>query len=64
MNKIVISLVIIIILIFSGFIIGKFFDVGLAYYIPFLLWFVALCIFNMFLDEGHVNIYLKPTNKT
>jgi len=61
MYKIVISLVIITILIFSGFIMGKFFDIGLAYYIPFLLWFVALCIFNMFLDEGHVNIYLKPT---
>jgi len=59
MNNIIVSFVIMLIIILSGYLIGKFFDVGLQYFMPFLLWLLALCIFNMFLDKQHVNIYMK-----
>jgi hypothetical protein len=61
MNNIGFSLLIITILIISGYLIGNFFGIGLEYYMPFLLWLIALCIFNMFLDKQHVNIYMKNT---
>ena len=59
MNNIAVSFLIIFILLVSGSLIGKFFDISLIYYMPFLLWLVGLCIFNMFLDKQHVNIYIK-----
>jgi hypothetical protein len=61
MNNIGFSLLIMTILIISGYLIGNFFGIGLEYYMPFLLWLIALCIFNMFLDKQHVNIYMKNT---
>ena len=63
MNNIAVSFLIIFILIISGSLIGKFFDISLIYYMPFLLWLVGLCIFNMFLDKQHVNIYLKDSKQ-
>jgi hypothetical protein len=59
MNNIGLSFLFMFILILSGYLIGKFFDISLEYYMPFLLWLLALCIFNMFLDKQHVNIYMK-----
>jgi hypothetical protein len=59
MNNITLSFLIMFILILSGYLIGKFFDISLEYYMPFLLWLLALCIFNMVLDKQHVNVYLK-----
>jgi hypothetical protein len=44
---------------FSGYLIGNFFGVGLEYYMPFLVWLLALCVFNMFLDKNHVNVYIE-----
>ena len=63
MNNIAVSFLIIFILLVSGSLIGKFFDISLIYYMPFLLWLVGLCIFNMFLDKQHVNIYMKDTKE-
>ena len=51
MNNIGFSLLIMTILIISGYLIGNFFGIGLEYYMPFLLWLIALCIFNMFLQR-------------
>ena len=62
-NNIVISLVLMIVLMFSGYLIGNFFGVGLEYYMPFLVWLLALCVFNIFLDKKHVNVYLKEEAK-
>jgi len=53
------SLGLMFVLLLSGFLIGKFFDVRMEYYMPFLVWLLALCIFNIFLDKQHVNKYLK-----
>ena len=38
---------------------GAFFGIKIEYYMPFLLWLLALCVFNMFLNQQHVNIYLE-----
>ena len=58
-NNIVISFGLIFILIISGYSIGTFFGIKIEYYLPFLLWLLALCVFNMFLNQQHVNIYLE-----
>ena len=58
-TNIVISLVLMFLLIFSGYLIGNFFGIGLEYYMPFLVWLLALCVFNIFLDKNHVNVYIE-----
>ena len=58
-KNIIISVSLMLILIFSGYLIGTFFSIGLEYYMPFLIWLLALCVFNIFLDKKHVNLYLK-----
>lgn len=58
-TNIVISLVSMFLLIFSGYLIGNFFGIGLEYYMPFLVWLLALCVFNIFLDKNHVNVYIE-----
>ena len=50
------------ILVVSGYLISTFFDLEMAYYMPYLLWLLGLCVFNMFLDKSHINIYTKKTN--
>jgi hypothetical protein len=58
-KNVIISVSLMLVLIFSGYLIGSFFSIGLEYYMPFLIWLLALCIFNIFLDKKHVNVYLK-----
>ena len=58
-KNIIMSLSLMLVLIFSGYLIGTFFGVSLEYYMPFLIWLLALCIFNIFLDKNHVNVYLQ-----
>ena len=58
-KNIVLSLSLMLILIFSGYLIGTFFSIGLEYYMPFLVWLLALCVFNIFLDKNHVNVYIE-----
>jgi len=61
MNKYFVSFSTISVLLVCGYAIGQFSGLSLEYYMPVLLWFLALCIFYMFLDGKHVNIYLKTT---
>lgn len=58
-KNIIMSLSLMLVLIFSGYLIGTFFGVSLEYYMPFLIWLLALCIFNIFLDKKHINVYLQ-----
>lgn len=62
LSNVGLSLIGMLILIISGYLISTFFDLEMAYYMPYLLWLLGLCIFNMFLDKSHVNIYAKKTN--
>jgi hypothetical protein len=38
---------------------GSFFDVDEKFYVPFMVWFIALFLFNMFLEKQHINIFMK-----
>ena len=64
LSNITISLILIFILIISGYLISSFFDLEIAYYMPYVLWLLGLVIFNMFLDKHHVNIYKKKTKES
>ena len=64
LSNITISLILIFILIISGYLISAFFDLEIAYYMPYILWLLGLVIFNMFLDKQHVNIYKKKQNES
>ena len=57
MNTIIINIVLIGLITIVGKIFGNFFDVPISYYMPIVIWFVALCLFNMFLEKDHVNIF-------
>ena len=59
LSNIGLSLIGMLILIVSGYLISSFFDLEMAYYMPYILWLLGLCIFNMFLDKSHINIYSK-----
>ena len=61
LSNITLSIIVMFILIVAGYLISAFFDLEIQYYMPYLLWFLALCIFNMFLDKTHVNIYDKKS---
>ena len=62
LSNVSLSIIGMLILIISGYLISTFFDLEMAYYMPYLLWLLGLCVFNMFLDKSHVNIYTKKTN--
>jgi hypothetical protein len=62
LSNVALSVLGMLILVVSGYLISSFFDLEMAYYMPYLLWFLGLCVFNMFLDKSHVNIYTKKTN--
>lgn len=57
MNTIIINIVLIGLITIVGKIFGNFFDIPISYYMPIVIWFVALCLFNMFLEKDHVNIF-------
>ena len=59
LKTILISFGFMFILIIAGTAIGDFFDIGHLYYIPFIMWRVALTIFNLILLKTRENIYLK-----
>ena len=59
MNHILLSIILIFFLTLIISLIGNFFDIDQLYYVPFILWFVALCIMNMFLEKNHENIFMK-----
>ena len=59
LSNVALSLIGMLILIVSGYLISSFFDLEMAYYMPYILWLLGLCIFNMFLDKSHINIYSK-----
>jgi len=61
LSNVTLTLICMCVLVLSGYLISVFFDLELHNYMPYLLWLLALCTFNMFLDQQHVNIYTKKT---
>ena len=46
------------ILIITGSLLGKFFDIPQHIFMPFIIWGMALCIFNLFLEKNHENVFM------
>ena len=59
MNRILITFVLMIFIIVVGGLIGNFFDLESEYYMPYLCWGIALCIFSLILNNNYENIYLQ-----
>tara|TARA_B100000214_G_C23817012_1_gene557813 strand:- start:624 stop:812 length:189 start_codon:yes stop_codon:yes gene_type:complete len=59
MNNILVSFGLIFILVSVGSLIGNFFDMESYTYFPYIIWGVALCIFNLLLEKKHENIFIK-----
>ena len=64
LKTILISFGFMFILIITGTAIGDFFDIGHLYYIPFIMWAIALTIFNLILSKLNINIYLKDIEES
>ena len=64
LSNITLTLICMCVLVLSGYLISVFFDLELYNYMPYLLWLLALCIFNMVLDQQHVNIYTKKAKNS
>ena len=59
MNKILTSFIGIIVFTSIMSLLGKFFDIDPMYYIPFMMWIIAIFVFNMFLDKETSNLFMK-----
>ena len=47
-SNITLTLVLMFVLILSGYLISAFFDLEIQYYMPYILWMLGLCCFNIF----------------
>jgi len=59
MNKFLTSLIGIIVFTSIMSLLGKFFDIDPMYYIPFMMWIIAIFVFNMFLDKETSNLFMQ-----
>ena len=59
MNKFLLSIGGIIFITTVSSLLGSFFDIQEKFYVPFMVWFIALFVFNMFLEKQHINIFMK-----
>jgi hypothetical protein len=59
MNKFLTSLIGIIVFISIMSLLSKFFDINPLYYVAFMLWIIALFVFNMFLDKERNNFFMQ-----
>lgn len=59
MNKTIVIFVLISIICMVGRLIGEFFDIPISYYMPILIWLIALCIFDLVLKRKHTSVFLK-----
>ena len=59
MNKFLTSLIGIIVFTSIMSLLGKFFDIDPMYYIPFMMWIIAIFVFNMFLEKESNNLFMQ-----
>ena len=62
MNKTIIIFVLIGLLCIVGKMIGEFFDIPFSYYMPILIWLIALCIFDLVLTRNPKSVFIKIFN--
>ncbi len=59
MNNIISSIIGIIVFTSIISLFGSFFDINPLYYIPFMMWIIAIFIFNMFLEKESNNLFMQ-----
>jgi len=59
MNKTIVIFVFISLICITGRLISEFFDVPVSYYMPILIWLIALCIFDLVLKRKQTSVFLK-----
>ena len=53
MNSKLISIISIILLALVANLLGSFFDISMFIYMPYIIWGIGLCLFNIILDSPH-----------
>ena len=38
-----------------GSLLGNFFDISMYIYMPYIIWGIGLCLFNIILEKTHIN---------
>tara|TARA_B100000900_G_scaffold414467_1_gene441183 strand:- start:1795 stop:1989 length:195 start_codon:yes stop_codon:yes gene_type:complete len=59
MNNFITSIIGIIVFTSVISLMGNFFDIDPLYYIPFMMWIIAILIFNMFLEKEPSNLFMQ-----
>lgn len=59
MNKSILIICFIAFICVIGRLIGHFFDIPISYYLPIIIWFIALALFDLFLERKPKSMFLK-----
>jgi hypothetical protein len=59
MNSLLITIIIIILITTVGSLLGKFFDIPTYIYMPYIIWGIGLCLFNIILEKVHINKFME-----
>lgn len=55
MNSTLISIFIMVLITTIGSLLGNFFDISMYIYMPYIIWGIGLCLFNIILENTHIN---------
>ena len=58
MNSTLISIFIIVLLTTIGSLLGNFLDISIYIYMPYIIWGIGLCLFNIILEKTHINKFM------
>ena len=58
MNSVLISFIIIVLIAIIGNLLGNFFDIPFYVYMPYIIWGIGLCLFNIILEKVHNNKFM------
>ena len=61
MNSTLISILAISLIATVGNLLGKFFDISAYIYMPYIVWGIGLCLFNIILEKYHVNKFMDTS---
>ena len=62
MNSKLISIISIILLALVANLLGSFFDISMFIYMPYIIWGIGLCLFNIILESQHTNKFMVGIN--
>ena len=62
MNSKLISIISIILITSIGSLLSSFFDISMFIYMPYIIWGIGLCLFNLILESQHKNKFMDGIN--